>query len=301
MQATTKPTRVSSLVGDIMEAMSDDSVVTPAMTESGVMRFEERVLLVEDMTANQEIARAMLESFGRSVEIAKNGAVALEMFQQEEYDLVLMDCQMPVMDGFEATRHIRQLESQKKGVVRKPIVALTAGKTEMEKERCYASGMDRILFKPYSTIELNNVLYQYFEPVGEVETPKNLEATPETGGEILDVKALDNIRSVDVSGKNELLRKVFDNFKQDVQDKIEELRANNDNPAILGAGAHAIKSMALNMGAKALSAYCRQLEMDWKNQLVSDSRREIEVLNGHYMDAVRALEQLIEPQVESIS
>ena len=299
LDTTTKPTRLASLINDILGAMTEEGTHGQPLGEQPVLRFKQRVLLVEDMTANQEIARAMLQSFGCTVALAKNGDVALEMYQQDEFDIVLMDCQMPVMDGFEATRHIRQMESRNPGGYRMPVVALTAGKTEMEKERCYASGMDRILFKPYSTIDLNSVLSQYFESIGEVEIAKVESSRSRSGGEILDLKALDNIRSVELQTGNNLLEKVFDNFKQDVLIKLEELRENHDNPQLLGGGAHAIKSMSLNIGAKALSEYCRQREMDWRNQLVSDSRREIEVMHGHYLDAVRALEQVLKASADA--
>jgi signal transduction histidine kinase/ligand-binding sensor domain-containing protein/CheY-like chemotaxis protein len=299
---TVKPTRIAGLINDILGAMShaDGQGLERLSGQAPIMRFSQRVLLVEDMTANQEIARAMLESFGCSVDIAKNGDVALEMYQQETYDFILMDCQMPVMDGFEATRHIRQLESQRSGSHRIPIVALTAGKTEVEKERCYASGMDRILFKPYSTADLNGLLIQYFDSEGELEAVKPPKINTETVGDILDVKALDNIRSVEVHTGNNLLGKVFDNFKVDVESKLEELRANADNPAVLGAGAHAIKSMSLNIGAKALSEYCRHCETEWKNQVIIEAPREIEVLRGHFIDAVRALEPIVENSMDPV-
>jgi HPt (histidine-containing phosphotransfer) domain-containing protein len=204
------------------------------------------------------------------------------------------------MDGFEATRHIRQLESQRSSSHRVPIVALTAGKTEVEKERCYASGMDRILFKPYSTTDLNSLLAQYFHSEGEMEIAHPPPVPTEPVGEILDIKALDNIRSVEAHTGNSLLCKVFDNFKIDVQSKLDELRANLDQPAVLGAGAHAIKSMSLNIGAKALAEYCRRCETDWRNQLISDAGREIEVMHGHYMDVVRALEPIVETSMDAV-
>jgi CheY-like chemotaxis protein len=243
----------------------------------------------------------MLESFGCTVDIACNGEVALEMYQNEEYDIVLMDCQMPVMDGYEATRHIRRYEAQRSANERIPIVAITAGKTEVEKDRCYGAGMDRILFKPYSTAELNAVLAQYFEPVGEVAPPKPASKRPPPSDEdILDLKALDNIRSVEVQTGNSLLAKVFDNFKEDVALKIEQLRKDTDDPKALGAGAHAIASMSLNLGAKALAAYCRKREADWKNRLLEDVHREIEVLQGHFTDAMRALEPIVRESSEQL-
>jgi CheY-like chemotaxis protein len=265
------------------------------------MRYEQRVLLVEDMAANQEIAKAMLGSFGCKVDIACNGEVALEMYQHETYDIVLMDCQMPVMDGFEATQHIRRFEAQKFDNERIPIVAVTAGKTEVEKDRCYGAGMDRILFKPYSTTELNRVLAKYFDAVGEVAAPEERASLHAAiGDEVLDMKALDNIRSVEVQSGNSLLAKVFENFKSDVASKIEMLRENTGDPQALGAGAHAIASMSLNLGATSLAVYCRKRETDWKNALIDDANREIEVLQGHFIDAIRALEPIVHENSEQL-
>ena len=112
------------------------------------------------------------------------------------------------------------------------------------------------------------------------------------------MKAVENIRSVD-GGQGELLKRVFDNFRVEVQAKLDEMRAMADDGAALGSAAHAIKSMALNLGAKALSEYCREREVDWKNQLISDAPREIEVMQGHFRDAVRAFEHLLEVRPES--
>jgi len=301
LPCTTKPCRSATLLADVLAVVSPGGKIAAATPGQTVMRYEQRVLLVEDMAANQEIARAMLESFGCTVDIACNGDVALEMYQHEDYDIVLMDCQMPIMDGFETTRHIRRFEAQKFGNERIPIVAITAGKTELEKDRCYGAGMDRILFKPYSTAELNHVLAHYFDAAGEVvEVRQEIRRPAATGEEILDLKALDNIRSVEVQSGNSLLAKVFENFKNDVADKITQLRQDTKNPRALASSAHAIASMSLNLGAKALAVYCRKREADWKNRLIDDVSREIEVLQGHYLDAIRALEPIVKESSEQL-
>jgi HPt (histidine-containing phosphotransfer) domain-containing protein len=161
--------------------------------------------------------------------------------------------------------------------------------------------MDRILFKPYSTADLNSLLAQYFDAAGEFETVSVPSVETEPVGDILDVKALDNIRSIDGQAGNNLLGRVFDNFKIDVPSKLDELRANLNNPEILGAAAHAIKSMSLNIGAKSLAEYSRRCEEDWKNKLISDAGREIEVMHGHYLDAVRAMEPIVESSMNAVT
>jgi signal transduction histidine kinase/CheY-like chemotaxis protein/ligand-binding sensor domain-containing protein len=301
---TTKPVRLATLVSDILAAHRNEQ--QPEIdSRAPLKRFHKRVLLVEDITANQEIARAMLESFGCTVAIAKHGEVALEMIQQDEYDIVLMDCQMPVMDGFQATRHIRQYEMQHPSRGRTPVVALTAGKTETEKERCFASGMDRILFKPYSTEELNELLAKYFDSNGVIGGSAERSAAEGISGdqsfaELLDYETLNNIRNIDAQGSGGLLLSVFENFKSDAAGKLDELRTAGNDVDVLGAGAHAIKSMSLNMGARALSDYCRACEAQWKQGDIGDAPRQIEVMAGHLRDALRALEQELELGEEAL-
>ncbi len=294
---TTKPVRLASLISDI-HAAGDKASERSKAKAAPLLRFEKHLLLVEDIPANQQIARAMLESFGCSVAVARNGEVALDMFQQDEFDLVLMDCQMPVMDGFEATRHIRQYEMQRGGSQRTPVVALTAGKTESEKERCYASGMDRILFKPYSSYDLNDLLSNYFIPVGQVERAQATKPAAQPKVDILDMKALENIRTIEIQTGGDLLAAVIENFRVDGEQKLTELQEALGDSSALSAGAHAIKSMSLNLGAKALSEYCRYCEAKWKGGEIDKAEREVEILAGHFRDAAAALQELLSQESE---
>jgi CheY-like chemotaxis protein len=116
------------------------------------------VLLAEDNPVNQKVASALLERLGCRVEIASSGAEAVRMLEQFPFDLVLMDCQMPEMDGFEATRRIRRLG----GAGRLPIVALTAAALPEDRERCFAAGMDAYLTKPIRLEQLRECLGRFF-------------------------------------------------------------------------------------------------------------------------------------------
>lgn len=113
------------------------------------------VLLVEDNPANQKVTLLFLARFGFNADLAQNGAEAVEAFAKKNYDLILMDCQMPGMDGFAATREIRSRESQGK---RTPIVALTANALDEEREKCFEAGMDDHLAKPFRKADLNRLL-----------------------------------------------------------------------------------------------------------------------------------------------
>jgi signal transduction histidine kinase len=120
-----------------------------------------RVLLVEDNLVNQLVGVAMLESLGLEVASADNGAEALVKMAETRFELVLMDCHMPVMDGYEATQRIREAESRD-GRHRMPIVALTANAFSNDVERCMAAGMDAHLAKPYSTRQLRAAIAPWF-------------------------------------------------------------------------------------------------------------------------------------------
>jgi CheY-like chemotaxis protein len=112
------------------------------------------VLVVEDNLVNQRLAVRLLEKYEFTVDVAGNGAEAVEMWKRFPYDLILMDCQMPDVDGYEATRRIRSLENGR----RTTIVALTAHVIAEEREQCLACGMDAILGKPFSRNELGALL-----------------------------------------------------------------------------------------------------------------------------------------------
>jgi two-component system, sensor histidine kinase and response regulator len=161
-----KPVRRAELQRAILQALGSvatSRVASRASTprvESISTGHRGRVLLAEDNPVNQEVAVAMLTRLGFQVDVADNGAVAVERMRSRSYDVVLMDCQMPQLDGFEATAVIRQLEAQSHAR-RCPIIAMTANTMEGDKERCLAAGMDDYLPKPFRRTMLMELLDQY--------------------------------------------------------------------------------------------------------------------------------------------
>jgi CheY-like chemotaxis protein len=129
------------------------------MQENTATTLRARVLVAEDNLVNQKVAVRTLELLGCHAEVAENGALALEALAQREFDAVLMDCQMPVLDGFDATRQIRELERE--GRPRTPIIAVTANAMEGDRERCLASGMDDYLAKPVTMAALDEALRKW--------------------------------------------------------------------------------------------------------------------------------------------
>ncbi|MDV5168436.1 ATP-binding protein [Photobacterium rosenbergii] len=113
------------------------------------------ILVVEDLKTNQMIIKLMLGKFGITPAIADNGQKALEILEQQEFDIVLMDCRMPVLDGYVTTERLRSAGYSK------PIIALTAGTTKAEREECFTAGMDDILCKPYQSVELREMIEKW--------------------------------------------------------------------------------------------------------------------------------------------
>ena len=155
-----KPVRASALLDSMLSAWTLHRQGRPAVavaaqrsarhTNSGctlVPHFRGRVLLVEDTPTNQKVASTLLSRFGCQVDLAENGQAALDALAEHAYDLVFMDCQMPVMDGFEATRRIRRMDEP---LARMPIVAMTANVMQGDRENCLAAGMDDYIPKPLS-------------------------------------------------------------------------------------------------------------------------------------------------------
>lgn len=142
--------------------------------EEHIVRFKARLLLVEDIPANQKVALAMLTRFGCEVDIVENGEEAVKRLCEQAYDLVLMDCHLPAMDGFEATHLIRNNEQKKmkqtgSGFIKRvPIVAMMASISESDRERCLSGGMDDYLTKPISRNKLQEVLKKMLLPSNEL-------------------------------------------------------------------------------------------------------------------------------------
>jgi len=165
-----KPIKQSVLHGVVARVLAGQRETAQSPVRSGQVSFERscRILLVEDNVVNEKVAVRLLERVGVTVEVARNGRQAVDAFQDDRFDLILMDCQMPVLDGFDATREIRELEGPGKRV---PIVALTAGAFAGDRERCLAASMDDHLAKPIRIKDLYETLEKHLQ-IKLAESPK---------------------------------------------------------------------------------------------------------------------------------
>ncbi|MBF0368734.1 MAG: nitrate- and nitrite sensing domain-containing protein [Magnetococcales bacterium] len=239
-------------------------------------QYDGQVLLVEDALVNREVALGMLVQFGLRVDVVDNGKEALKRLAESSYDLVLMDVQMPVMDGLEAAVKIRELESQG-GREAVPIVAMTALAMLDDRKQCLAAGMDDYLAKPVKWNDLEEKLARWLSPVEPVEEE---EAVLEEGAAFSDpsVESESTIPAPSSPGAIDLA--VLERFQQMISpdpsrfvsilsDYLESGRENLQAMAHgLAAGefqqiqraSHSLKSQSASVGAKALSAYCQEIE-----------------------------------------
>jgi two-component system, sensor histidine kinase and response regulator len=222
-------------------------------------RQSTRILLVEDNPINQKLAVTILRKAGYSVDVAENGIQAVETLKVKSYPLVLMDVQMPEMDGLEATKHIRDQESGKRHT---PIIAMTAHAMKGDKERCLAAGMDDYLSKPLEIEELFSTIERWIS--SEIPSVENLpsEVKPEGIGSISTEpinleKAMPRF-DYDKAFFNEMLGE----FVEHLEERIELLRKalSSQNADELARLAHNLKGASANFNAENLNASALELE-----------------------------------------
>jgi two-component system sensor histidine kinase/response regulator len=207
-----------------------------------------RVLVVEDNTTNQMVAMGLLSRLGFDVEVVSDGRQAVEAVAKTEYATVLMDCNMPVMDGYAATAAIRHLEAG--GRPRVPIVAMTASALAGDRERCLAAGMDDYLAKPVTLQELDRVLSRW-RPAGASNSVLA----------VIDGDQLGSLRALD-GGDGVFFAALVESFLTSSGAFVRSLTAaaQDGDGAALGREAHRFKGEAATLGASGLAAMCAELE-----------------------------------------
>jgi CheY-like chemotaxis protein len=268
-------------------------------------RRARRVLLAEDNPVNVEVARAMLEGLGLETHCATNGQEALHAVHEGGWDAVLMDCQMPVMDGFAATGEIRRHEREMGRARTLPVIAITANALQGDREACLAAGMDDYLSKPFTQQQLAAVIGRWValpvlaerhhddEPALAVALPFSPPAPPSPPpppapppqGDPVDRAALDNIRALSRDAGDALVQKVINAYVGDTPRHLQALRqaVSTGDAGSLRRIAHGLKSASANIGAGCLAATCRDLEqlgrggsVDGAAPLLADMEREFQ-------------------------
>ena len=227
----------------------------PAVPASAARMIGPRILLVEDNAVNREVAVGMLESLGCETDTAENGWLALTAMNTATYDAVLMDCQMPVMDGLAATGEIRRRE-QTSGAARVPIIALTANAMDGDRERCVDAGMDDFLSKPFTQQQLATQLRRWLalRTLPEAER-RDLSRIP-----LIDAGVLRNITAL---AKPALLNTMIDLYLQHSPDLVAAIdtAAANMQPQALSQAVHTLKSSTANLGGTRLAMVAKECEV----------------------------------------
>ena len=219
------------------------------------------ILLVEDNLINQQVALGILQIQGYSVTVVNNGREALDAYAQGAFDLILMDCHMPEMDGFEATREIRGRERSSIGK-RVPIIALTANAMAQDREECLSTGMDDHLSKPFSMQTMQDMLDRWMPQAASTKSAAAAELAargPAKAAAALDRRVLDQLSTL---LKPERLARAINFYLVESPKLIQKLKqaaSANDAPEIVRS-AHSLKSSSANLGASVLSRYCEDIE-----------------------------------------
>ena len=255
------------------------------------------VLLVEDNAVNLEVGVGILESFGCRVETAANGVEALQRYADSAYAVIFMDCQMPEMDGFEATAEIRKHEAN--SGLRTPIVALTASAIEGDREKCLAAGMDDYIPKPFTADQMRSALVAWLKPVtpgddpgkhGHLATVGSLPL-PNLPVEPIDDAVLDNLAQLQREDRPDIVNRVISLFLESAPALLKDLQesAENADSVRLGRASHALKSSAANVGAAIFSARCEELEALARAGQVPDAPTRVRAIVEDYGRARAAL------------
>ncbi|MCC6242466.1 MAG: response regulator [Gemmatimonadaceae bacterium] len=297
-----KPVRRDELLEAIRTALfaaRTPVTVVPSISDTPIVSYAARVLVVEDHDVNRQVASAMLMRMGCTVLLAESGETGAQLALREPVDLILMDCQMPLVDGYEATRRIRASERG----ARTPIIALTANALQGDRERCLAAGMDDYLAKPFSRAALHEVLLRWLPktaaptptdlPSASYDPPSDLPvtvmATPPIA-DALDANALNEVRMIDPDGT--LVDGIITLYLSNGGELLTALRnatAHGDAPAAAFA-AHTLKSSSGCVGAKEVMTRCAQIEAQARSHATCPTPDELDGLHGAYRTACDALD-----------
>ena len=214
-----------------------------------------RILLADDNPINQKVALSVLQKLGYRADVAQNGMEVLKALENRAYDLLLLDVQMPEMDGFETATMIKKRWDETK---RPKIIAITGNALSGDREKCLQAGMDDYMAKPIRVAELQSLLENWGAQILKTSdtvffTQKGITTS------FLDQDLLEELRSMPIEDTN-VLRELIDLFLNSVPQRIQALRDNLLNSEEVIFQAQALKSISLNIGAKRMQELAQSLE-----------------------------------------
>jgi len=256
-------------------------------------QFSAKALVADDLEVNQFILNSMLSKFGVVADFANNGLEALDKVKNNHYDLIFMDCRMPVMDGFEATRRLKVLSDEKSKI---PVIALTANMGESDKQACYDAGMDGFLSKPYVESDILNTIKEWVS--GEkVSVSDAMElSTEETQTPVLDLNQFEAIQQTLGDG--------FLVFAESMPAKFSDYHAQISDALLEGSmqmvheKSHALKGLSALIGATMVSSLASSLEEAGKDKNLELANLSLSKLSTAISEFNEAILQYTNPDIE---
>lgn len=291
----TKPVRTRELLDCLEKSLSRDVQdwhmrSQPIITRGTLIANETRrhysgkVLLVEDNVINQRVARRFLERLGCDVQVVSDGLQAVEAYRRESWGFILMDMQMPVMDGLEATRRIRELEHGKRHT---PIVALTANAMMGQLERCLEAGMDDYLTKPLDISRLQDVLDRFMADKEQVKAVTDQVVAPVTDAAAAVRARLTEIADGDTEFATELVSAFILGGEETLREMLTAIGASNLDA--LRSAAHKLKGASANLHIHGLAELARDVEEHARAGQASNWFQEIEKITKEFRRVSEAL------------
>ncbi len=292
-----KPVRKAQLFSGMRVALglaAEDADVNVGSDENNSALAGLNVLLVEDNPVNQEVASITLRRLGCRVVVAGGGEEGVTAATSSTWDIILMDCQMPDIDGYEATRRIRAWEARQttrgRAPRRIPIIALTANAMLGNREVCLAAGMDDFISKPFNRPALQEMLERWTmssrpPPLAEADVPP---VPASTVNALFNMAAIDSLRKL---GGDPFIQRLVQTYIESATKEIAQMRhavAAGDSHA-MAAHAHTLKSSSAYLGLAAVSARAHSIEIHGKAGEVQAAGKELEKLDAEYASGIAAL------------
>ena len=260
--------------------LSEEKTILP------IKKDEIRVLIVDDNPVNRDVALGKLRQLGIKADVAEDGFEAIEAVKNYDYNLILMDCRMPKMDGYEATRKIRRLGEKSEKL---KVVAMTASVTADERENCLAAGMDDYLAKPISIKDLENTFAKHLSLKVLLETSE-LKAVGHPLYEIIEAKTLKSFIEIEGRGEKNFAQEMLSLYLKHSEAQLSELKSGfaNRNLDLVKNKAHALRGSSANIGLTDIFQEFNDLE-----QLVESNWLEAEKILNRILEKFRELQEKV--------
>jgi two-component system, sensor histidine kinase and response regulator len=289
-----KPVRREELLLALCSMLGIDarlSTAPAASPDASQLRLSGTVLIVEDNDINQKVASAMLGALGLTSVVAQNGQIAVDKVHAGNFDLVLMDCQMPVMDGYAATAAIRALPGERSAV---PILALTANAMQGDEAKCLEAGMDGFLTKPLTFQQLASALSGWL-PAAAGQAPAAGSSQSAPAGGAINMRQIATLRDLGERAGTDLVGEVLQAFLEESGTQLQRLETavETGDATTLARCAHAMKSSCANLGAEQLSAVYRRLEAMGHGGQIEEARSHLRELRQMHEAAIRHVQEIL--------